>query len=173
MKILVNRNFYRLLSGVVLLFIQADFIIAQTEKEIAAIRAEVAAINLGAAKYSKTTKDVEGVALEGTEATYFRSAEKLRKITAKMYGETYNATGEFYYRDGKLIFAFIKRNQYDAQIGMDEPPKVVRAEERRFYFDGDKLIRLLIGKKELKSSGARYSELKDEINGISSKLTNF
>ena len=90
------------------------------------IRAEVAAINKGAAKYTKTTKDVEDISLEGTEATYFSSAGNLRKITAKMYGETYNATGEFYYRDGELIFAFLKHNQYDTQIGLDKPPKVVR-----------------------------------------------
>ena len=87
-----------------------------------------------------------------------------------MYGETYNATGEFYYADGELIFAHLKRNQYDTQIGTGKTPKVASTQEQRFYFaDGD-LIRLLVGKKELKSGDERYSELKDEIISISSKL---
>lgn len=169
-SILLSGKIYFLLLCIVLTFILADSASAQAENDVVKIRAEVAAINKGAAKYKKTTKSVEGISLEGTEATYHRSAGNLRKITAKMYGETYNATGEFYYRDGRLIFAFLKHNQYDTQIGLDKPPKVVRVEEQRFYFaDGD-LIRLLVGKKEIKSGDERYTELKDEIIGISDKL---
>lgn len=157
------------LAFLVLQFVLPGFANAQTEKEIVKIRAEVAAINKGAAKYKKKTKVVEDISLEGAEATFFSAGENLKKITSKMYGETYNATGEFYYRDGHLIFAFLKHNKYDTQIGLDKPPKVVSVEEQRFYFaDGD-LIRLLVGKKELKS-GERYDELKDGIVDISSKL---
>jgi len=143
---------------------------AQTEKEIIKIRAEVAAINKGASKYTKTVKNVEDLSLEGTEATYYYAAEDLRKVKAEIFGETYNATGEFYYRGGTLIFAFVKRNQYDTQIGLEKSPKVVRTEEQRFYFANGELIRLLIGKKELKSANERYSELKNSIEDISSKL---
>lgn len=143
---------------------------AQTEKEIVKIRAEVAAINRGAAKYKKTTKNVEDIALEGTEATYYHSAGILKKITAKIYGETFSAAGEFYYADGKLIFAFLKHNQYDTQIGADPPPKVAAGEERRFYFAGGELIRLLIGKKELPADDERHSELKEQIVGVSNEL---
>ncbi len=170
MKFLLNTSVYFLLSGVFLMFIAADSAQAQTEKQIAAIRAEVNAINKGAAKYKKTTKNVEDISLEGTEATYFHSGKNLKKITAKMYGETYNATGEFYYQNGELIFAFVKRNQYDTQIGMDTPPKVVRSEEQRFYFAGGELIRLLLEKKELKAGNGKYTELKEEIKNISGKL---
>lgn len=154
---------------IVLLF-SFQTIFAQTEKRIAAIRAEVAAIEKGAAKYTKKTKNLEDISLEGTEATYLSSGGNLMKIASKMYGETFNSTGEFYYRDGQLIFAFLKHNKYDTQIGMDKPPKVVRSEEQRFYFANGKLIRLLVGKKELKSSDERYAELKDDIVDNSSKL---
>ncbi len=152
------------------MLIAANSIIAQTEKEIVKIRAEVAAINKGSAKYKKTTKAVEDISLEGTEATYYHSAKKLKKITAKMYGETYNATGEFYYRDGELIFAYLKHNKYDGSIGTGKTPKVISVEEQRFYFTGGDLIRLLVGKKELQSGDERYSQLKDEITNISDKL---
>lgn len=169
-SILKGKTIYFLLLGIFITLIWTNSAFAQTEKEIAKIRAEVAAINKGAAKYKKTTKNVEDISLEGTEATYFHSAKNLKKITAQMFGETYNATSEFYYQNGELIFAFIKRNQYDTQIGVNPPPKVVRVEERRFYFANGELIRLLVGKKELKPGGEKYSELKDQIISISSKL---
>ncbi len=136
MKILQINTIYFLLSAIFLTFIAANSAFAQTEKEIVKIRAEVAAIEKGAAKFTKTTKDVEGVSLEGTEATYFYSKGDLRKITAKMYGETYNATGEFYYRDGEMIFAFLKHNQYDTQIGLDTPPKVASHRGTKILFCG-------------------------------------
>ena len=170
MKILLNNSICLLFSGIFLTFIAANSASAQTEKDIVKIRAEVAAINKGAPKSKKTTKDVEDISLEGTQATYYRSAGDLRKIMAKMYGETYNATGEFYYRGGELIFAFLKRNHYDTQIGLAKPPKVTRSEEQRFYFANGELIRLLVGKKELTSADERHSELRDEIISISGKL---
>jgi hypothetical protein len=148
----MKRNFITTLNGKIIYFlflgifttlIWTNSAYAQTEKEIVKIRTEVAAINKGASKYKKATKDVEGISLEGTEATYFYSGKTLKKTTAKMYGETYNSTGEFYYQNGELIFAFVKRNQYDTQIGLEKPPKVVRTEEQRFYFRSDgELIRL-------------------------------
>jgi hypothetical protein len=172
MKILLTNSICFLLSAIFLTFVAVDSVQAQTEKEIVKIRSEVAAINKGVSKYTKTTKNVEDISLEGTEATYYHSAKNLRKITAEMFGETFNATGEFYYRGGELIFAFIKHNKYDTQIGMNPPPKVIGTEEQRFYFADGKLIRLLIGKKELKSGGEKYSELKDQIISITTKLKN-
>ena len=173
MKILLNNSICLLLSAIVLTFVLTDSASAQTEKEIVKIRVEVTAINKGAAKYAKTTKDVEDISLEGTKATYYSSAGNLKKITAKMYGETYNATAEFYYTDGTLIFAYLKHNQYDTQIGTGKTPKVASTEEQRFYFAKGELIRLLIGKKELKSGDEKYLRLKDEIIGLSGKLKDF
>jgi len=167
---------YSRLSGLLSLslMVLAPFVVAavsgQTENEIAKIRAEVAKINKAVPKFQKTIKNVENISLEGTEATYYRSGESVKKIAATMFGETYNAKGDFYYREGELIFAYRKRSQYDTQIGLRKPPKVVRVEEQRFYFANGELIRLLVGKKELKPTGERYSELKDEIINISGKL---
>lgn len=175
-SMLTGKNICCLVSAVLLMVAFVNFAQAQTyqafvQKRVGQIRVEVAAIEKGASKYTKTTKDVEGISLEGTEATYFYSGKDLKKITAKMYGETYNATAELYYQNGELLFAFVKRNQYDTQIGLEKPPKVVRTEEQRFYFRSDgELIRLLVGKKELKSGDEKYDELKDEIISISSKL---
>ncbi|MGI9055980.1 MAG: hypothetical protein ACR2F2_09290 [Pyrinomonadaceae bacterium] len=175
-SILTGKNIYYSVSAVLLMFAFVNPVQAQTyeafvQKRVGQIRVEVNAINKDAGKYKKTTKSVEEISLEGTEATYFHSGKDLKKITAKMYGETYNATAELYYKNGELLFAFVKRNQYDTQIGMDTPPKVTGSEEQRFYFRSDgELIRLLVGKKELKSGDERYTDLKDEIINISGKL---
>lgn len=169
---LLSKSVCLLLSAVSLTFVSANFGHAQTAEEVLKIRGEVAAINKEAAKYTRTTKTVEDIALEGTEAVYFHSAGNLKKIAAQMFGETYNAAGEFYYADGELIFAFLKRRQYDAPIGTNAPPKVIRAEEQRYYFAGGKLIRLLAGKKEIKSGDEKYTQLKEEITEISDRLKN-
>jgi hypothetical protein len=161
----------KLLILAIATFITANTIVAQSvEKEIISIRNKVTAINNSAKKYTKKTKDVDDISLEGAEATFFSSRLSLKKVTAKMYGETYNATGEFYFENSKLIFAFIKHNQYDTQIGLEKPVKVVKIEERRFYFNNDGLIRLLVGKKELKSEDERYEELSQSAVSIGEKL---
>lgn len=158
-----------LLSALMLVF--GNSIFAQTDKQITAIRAEVAAINKAAAKYKKKTKDVEGISLEGTEATYYVSGKGLKKIVARIYGESFNATGEFYYQGEELIFAFVKHNKYDRPLGASgRSPKVVRTEEQRFYFTGGNLIRLLVGKKQLKPDDERYDQLKDEAVGTADEL---
>lgn len=161
---------WKLLIVTAILILSSQTVFAQTEKQITAIRTKVAAINKSAKSYTKKTKDVEDISLEGTEATFYSSRLSLKKVTAKMYGETFNATGEFYYENGKLLFAFVKHNQYDTQIGMEKAPKVVKVEERRYYFGDDELIRLLVGKKELKAGDENYDELKDSAISIGEKF---
>lgn len=165
----MRKSFY--ISLFAALFIMCGVsVFAQTADQIKQIRAEVNLTNKNAAKYKKTTKDVEGISLEGTEATYFVLGKGLKKVTAKMFGETYNASVEIYFSGEEMIFAFLKENRYDTQIGMNPPPKVVKSEERRFYFSGGELIRLLVGKTEVKSGSENYRELKEQIDDISAKL---
>lgn len=171
MKSLLRYSIGLLSLGLVLTFLGAISVQAQTDKDITEIRSQVAAINKGAAKYKKVTKDVDDISLEGAEATFYRSRDDLRKVTARMYGETYKATGEFYYRDGKLIFGYIRHSQYDTQIGLSKPVKVIRVENQRYYFKGGELIRLTVGKKTLKAGSEKHTQLKDTIIDISGKLT--
>lgn len=171
MKSLLRYNIGLLSLALALTFIGTISAQAQTDKDITEIRSRVALINKGAAKYKKVTKDVDEISLEGTEATFYRSGDDLRKVTARMYGETYKATGEFYYHDGKLIFGYIRHSQYDTQIGLSKPVKVIRVEDQRYYFKNGELIRLTVGKKTLKAGSEKHSQLKDQIIDISGKLT--
>lgn len=149
------------------------FIHAQTtEKQIAAIRAEVAAINKAAAKYKKTTKSVEGVSLEGTEATYFVSGKGLRKINAQIYGETFKTALELYYQGEDLIFAYEKTSKYNGSIGMKNL-KVASVEERRLYYSDGKLIRYLLGKKQVKTGSTEFNEEEYRIGEVSFMLKGY
>lgn len=161
----------KLLILIIATFIGTNTIFAQSiEKDIAWIRAEVTAINKRAKGYTKTVKDVEGISLEGTEAAYFSSGKGLRKVTAKSYGETFNATTELYYSGEELIFVYRKFNRYDTQIGMTPPPKVVSVKESRFYFSGGKLIKFLDGKKSVKKTTKFWDDSENEIRDLSDKL---
>ncbi len=160
----------KLLILAIVTFIATQTAFAQTAKKITAIRNEVNLINKSAKKYTKTTKDVEGISLEGTEATYFVSGKGLKKIVAKSYGETYNATTELYYNGEELIFVYRKINSYDTQIGLEKPVKVVSVKESRFYFINGELIKFLNGKVNVKNTTKFWYDTKSEITELSKKL---
>lgn len=151
-----NAKFILLAAIAIVVFASASF--AQTEKQIAAIRAEVQAINKGAAKYTKKTKNLYDLSTEGAEVTYYTSGKDLKKIVAKIYGESGNKTNEYFYQGEDLIFVFEKLNHYDNPIGAATSPKVVRVEETRAYFEGGKCIRLLNGKKTIKADTVEFDE---------------
>jgi hypothetical protein len=157
-----------ILIAATLISVQIAF--SQTEKQITFIRNEVAVINKSIKNYAKSTKNVEGISLEGTEATYYGSGKGLKKITAKIYGETYNATTELYYSGEELIFIYRKFNRYDTQIGMKPPPKVVSIKESRFYFTNGKLIKFLEGKKNIKSTAKYWVDSESEVLEMAEKL---
>jgi hypothetical protein len=155
---------------IIAIIFSSNITFAQTAKQVTAIRKDVELINKNAKSYTKTTKDVEGISLEGTEATYFTSGKGLKKITAKSYGETYNATTELYYSGEQLIFVYRKFNRYDTQIGLAKPPKVTSVKESRFYFTNGKLIKFLDGKKDVKNTTKYWLDSESEMLQLAEKL---
>lgn len=143
---------------------------SQSEKEVAKIRAEVKLINKNLKSYIRKTKNIEGLSLEGSEAVFYTSGRGLKKITAKMYGETYNSVTEIYYRGEQPIFIFLKINKYDTQIGLEKPPKVVRTEEERIYYAGEKAVKVMTGQNALKPADIRFQEIEYKISELSSTL---
>jgi hypothetical protein len=160
----------KLLIFTAALFLVFPTVFAQSKREISSIAKQVNTINRNLKKYTKKTKDVTDVSTEGARVSYYVSGRGLMKISAKIYGETYNAVGEFYYQGEEMIFAFLKLNKYDTQIGLEKPVKVVKVEEKRLYFSGGNLIKLLIGQTKIKSSDERFAESKDEIVELANKL---
>ncbi len=146
--------------------------LCQQTKQIESIRAEVNLINKSAPKYQKKTRNVDDISLEGTEATYFTSGRGLKKITARIYGETYRATAELFFSGEELIFAFQKMERYDTHIAMDPPPKVVKITETRVYFVGGEAIRVMEGKAVLSRSAPRFNEASGDLKELAEKLKN-
>lgn len=123
------------------------------------IRAEVAAVHGAADGFQQKRVEVEDVSLEGAEAVCFSAGEELRKIAAKLYGETYHASLELFYQDRELIFAFQRTSRYRTQVGLEEPPEVAQVEDLRLYFAGGRLFRCLRGPEALEPGSARFLEL--------------
>jgi hypothetical protein len=135
-----------------------------TDKQVATIRAEVTRINKGLAKLKKTTMMVDNVSLEGTEATYYRSGKTIRKISAQLLGETYQAKIDLYYSADQLIFAFDRHSTYKAGLGSP----IDRTVEFRVYYVKGKNIRTTADSKLLTDDEA--STEVDALNEISVEL---
>ena len=134
------------------------------------VRAEVGKIDADLPKYAKRVKTVLGVSLEGAEATYYHDGKNLKRVSAKLYGETYKAVLALYYRGDVLLFAYQKLNRYDTQIGMQPPPKVVSSEEKRLYFSADGLAALKIGQTDVEPEDVRWREAEEEIVEVADRL---
>lgn len=143
---------------------------AQTDKHIAAIRAEVNLINKNARTYRKVERSVEGISLEGTAATYFLSDKGLKKITAKIYGETFRATVELFYSGEEMVFAFQRLERYDTHVAAEPPPKVAKVIETRVYYSKGKAVRVIDEKKTLKSGESGFTAAEEAMIDLSEKL---
>lgn len=152
------------------LFLLGSLALGQKESQIASIRAEVGLINKSGPKFRRTTRTVEGISLEGTEAVYLTSNEQVRKVNARMFGETFRASAELFYKDGKLIFAFQRLEGYDTHIAADPPPKVNKVIETRVYYSDGRAIRVMEGKNQLPPSGSDFRAAELGMNDLSEKL---
>ena len=149
-------------------FASAGF--AQVERQVASIRADVELINENAANFRRETRQVEGLSLEGAEAVYFVSRGQVKKANAKMFGETFRATAELYYKNGELIFAFQRLEKYDTHIAANPPPKVAQVFETRVYYSGGKAIRVIEDKKLLSPASSEFRAAEQGINDLSGKI---
>jgi hypothetical protein len=108
-------------------------------RAIAEIRARFAEIEREAPRLRRTRHDLQNFSLEGGELEGFYRGGELRKLKARLYGETWQGTEEYYFSSGRLIFVHLVQNRYE------EPMSGIgkRRIEHRFYFDGGRLIRLV------------------------------
>ena len=164
------RSISKLLFLAVLVSAGSSGVIAQTEKQITAIRADVKLIDKSSSKYTKKEKDVDDISLEGARATYFLSGKGLKKVVAKIYGETFRATAEIYYSGEEMIFAFQRLEKYDTHIATNPPPKVVKVIESRVYFSAGKAIRVIEDKKTYAPGDSEFRAVEEAINDLSPKL---
>ncbi|HEU4884408.1 MAG TPA: hypothetical protein VFT45_19280 [Longimicrobium sp.] len=104
---------------------------------ITRIRAQFAEIQRDAPRYRQTKHDVHDFSLEGGELMGFYRGGELRKLHARLFGETWRGTEDYYFADGRLIFIHTVQERYDEPLS----GRVRWTIEHRFYFDGGRLIR--------------------------------
>jgi len=134
------------------------YVPAQVKDPISSIRTQYASINRRAARYKKIKKELSGFSLEGGELVAYLNGPVVVKLVARHYGESGNTLEEYYYSQGQLIFVFEKVSHYSQPLS----GKVVRAEENRFYFNDDNLIRWIGEKGKVVSVNEDY-RLKEKI----------
>ena len=105
------------------------------EQKIRKIESEYKQINNNLRKYTKKTRELTGFSTEGGELDVFSEGNKIRKLTAILYGETGKRLEEYYYENGKLIYIYCKLSHYDKPFG-----EVIKTEENKFYMSNNKLI---------------------------------
>jgi hypothetical protein len=104
---------------------------------IARIRAEFTATEREAPRYRRTTHDLHDFSLEGGELTGFYRGRELRKLHARLFGESGRRTEAYYFAGGRLIFIHVVHERYDEPMS----GRVQSTIEYRFYFDRGRLIR--------------------------------
>lgn len=104
---------------------------------IASIRQQYARIDREAPGLRQTTHDLENFSLEGGVLHGFFAGRELRKLTARLYGETWRGTEDFYFAGGRIFFIHTVVQRYDESMS----GRVVATVDHRFYFDQGRLIR--------------------------------
>jgi hypothetical protein len=106
------------------------------EPTIEAIRAQYARVTRELKRCTQVKRNLEGYSTEGgTLTAYFRNLSP-RKLVAQFYGETGQATEEYYFWNNRLFFVIRRESRYDKPFGI-----VQSTTENRYYFTGGKLIR--------------------------------
>src|SRR5258706_13032859 len=85
------------------------------ESDVVQIRAEYQAIRAALPNLKVETATLDGVSTEGADATAYRDNKGIvRLIRAELFFESGKEIGEYYYKDGRLIFAFYTTHRYKA-----------------------------------------------------------
>ena len=109
------------------------------EERVKVIRTRYAEIEKELKDCRQVKRDLPDESAEGGELTAYFKDSSLRKLSARLFGETGKVLEEFYFSDGQVIFVF------RVETRLTEPNSgVVKSKtEQRFYFADGKLIRWL------------------------------
>lgn len=154
----------KILLMVFALCLFSDVAVSQTETNTSPIRKTVENINKNA-KMSKTTVKLENLSTEGGEATVFREKNQIRKIVAEIRGEMGYSITELYYQDEKPIFIYDREFRYEKPFG-----KVLKIIPTRFYFNGEKIVKILYAKREIFPEDKEYNEMRDRMISLSKTI---
>ena len=143
----------RLLSISILIFLTSNFLLAQNKDSLVKdIRSKYTEIRTNLDSYDTTMIEIWDESTEGGQATAYYDKGDLKLIEVLWLGETGKKQIEYYFNDGKLIFAFDQDFDYNRPIYWDEKtaeengdkevfdPKKTTVKEDRYYFNNEKLF---------------------------------
>ena len=137
-----------------------------SDKRINSIRTEVDAITQNLSTYRKTAKRLEGISKDA-KGVYFTSESGLKKIDAKIYGNTGRSDNEYYYRGDRLIFGINRWTKYDRSI-IAGPVKPIQVVETIAYFDAGECFALFVDGKAVQTDTKEWTEKLYEVVATSS-----
>lgn len=105
---------------------------------IAAIHVELETAERELPTYRETRHHVHGFSLEGGELRGFFRGEELRKVSVRLYSEMWQGHEDYYFAEGRLIFARVIHERYRELFGTEGPRATV---EHQFWFQDGEAIR--------------------------------
>ena len=129
------------------------------DEQVKTVRGQYDAVKKELSRCKQVKRDLPDESAEGGELTAYFSGKSLRKLMAKVYGETGRAAEEYYFWDGRLFFVLRVESRYDKPLS----GKVVSKSEERFYFVDDALIRWLDPQKKEVSAGPEFQRRESEL----------
>jgi len=178
----------KLLIILSLIFLTSNFLFAQDNDSLVKdIRLKYSEIRANLDSYDTTMIEIWGESTEGGQATAYYDNGNLKLIEVVWLGETGKNQIEYYFNNGKLIFAFDQNFEYNRPIYWDEKtakengdneifdPKKTTVKEDRYYFNNEKLflwldndkkeVDLTMGTNSIKGQGliAHCYKMKDKL----------
>jgi len=145
----MNKTLYILLS----LFLASSSILAQnTDSLTQEISEKYNYTRTNLSSFDTTAIDIWGESTEGGQGIAFYENSKLKMIQVIWFGETGRNMIEYYFENGKLIFAFDQNFKYNRPIYWDEKKAVesgdkevfdskkTTVKEDRYYFNNEVLF---------------------------------
>jgi hypothetical protein len=127
---------------------------AQPDARVSLIRQRYNSINRKLATYRIVKKSgIEIDSESGGKMQAYLAGKHIRKIVFWLTSESSRWQMEYYYWMGNLIFAYHRK----VQMNMDTM-RPESTEERRMYFEGGKLIKLLVDKADVSLTDAKFNE---------------
>jgi hypothetical protein len=137
-----------------------------SETAIQDIRNRYADVRRRLLSFREVKRDLTGLSTQGGMLQAFFDGQAPKLARATFYGETGRIDREFYYDENDHPFFVLEvESRYQAPLGATADKL-----EYRYYFDEGRLIRLLVGDRQLSSDDAAYTARVKNVLDLSRQL---